>query len=196
LPAELIRATIDALTNIQWTDPAYNRSEVPLKAGRLLELDCKISSKYREQQGYTETERGLLRSCDALIDWIKSLDEFKSYSVARGEFATLLPNAKLGWHMDPRMFHTLSNRLHVPLITNSLCNQLWVDETMHMEVGYLYELNNGVLHSAENFGSEPRCHLILDVMPTVDLERIVNNGTVGMIKIPDSFIIGEPDRLA
>ena len=195
LPVELIAATIDALKLIQWDSSVYNRSEVPLKPGRLLELDCKISSKYREQHGYTEAERCLLRSCDMLIDWIKSLDEFKSYSVARGEFATLLPNNKLGWHIDPRMFHTMSHRLHVPLITNPLCNQLWTDETMHMEVGYLYELNNGVLHSAENFGTEPRCHLILDVMPTVDLERIVNNGTVGMIKIPDSFILGEPNRL-
>ena len=195
LPTELIGATIDSLSNIQWTDSAYNRSEVPLTPGRLLELDCKISSKHRAQNGYNDAELCLLRSCDELITWIKSLDEFKLYSVARGEFATLLPNNKLGWHMDPRMFHTMSNRLHVPLITNSRCNQLWVNETMHMEVGYLYELNNGVLHSAENFGLEPRCHLILDVMPTVDLERIVNNGTAGMIKIPDSFILGEPAGL-
>ena len=194
LPSGLISNAITALDEIQWDDALYNRNETPLKAGRLLELDCKISSKFREQHGYSDLEIELLRSCDALIHWIKSINEFKDYSVARGEFATLMPNSKLGWHIDPRMFHTMSNRLHIPLVTNERCNQLWVDQTLHMEVGYLYELNNGVLHSAENFGIVSRCHLILDVMPAADLDRISSNGTAGMIKIPDSFIIGEPER--
>lgn len=194
LPQGLISNAIAALNDIKWDDTLYNRNEVPLKAGRLLELDCKISSKYREQHGYSESEIKLLRSCDELIQWINSLEEFKDHSVARGEFATLLPDTKLGWHMDPRLFHVMSNRLHIPLVTNELCNQLWVDQTLHMEVGYLYELNNGVLHSAENYGIAPRCHLILDVMPAADLDRISNNGTAGMIKIPDSFILGEPSR--
>jgi hypothetical protein len=37
-----------------------------------------------------------------------------------------------------------------------------------MNLGLLYELNNRVLHSATNGGTEARTHLILDIMPEAE----------------------------
>lgn len=145
-----------------WSSGDYDRFEKVLSAGKLVEYPFPIS---KPEKNYTAEQLEILKASKPLLDWIMSLPEFIGYKWIRGEVATLLPGVTLGWHKDPQWFHDNCVRLHVPINTNDKCVQLWEGDSYHMELGYLYELNNRVMHSATNAGSEFRTHLILDIMP-------------------------------
>jgi hypothetical protein len=166
IPDELTQPIMSALSAANWTDGSYDRSEGPLKAGKLIEFPFPIS---RKEKNYSSEQKAILESSSDLLDWIMAIRRFKDYKWIRGEVATLIPGVELGWHKDPQWFHDNCVRLHVPLITNDQCFQTWKgllkDKKFHMETGWLYELNNRVLHSAYNQGLLPRTHLILDLMP-------------------------------
>lgn len=162
IPNELLFPIIDACSSVDWTDGNYNRSEKPLASGKLIEFPFPIA---RREPNYTDQQKLILQSCRPLLEWIVSLPRFQDYKWIRGEVATLVPGVELGWHRDPQWFHDNSVRLHVPVITNDKCLQLWENEEFHMMAGMLYELNNRVPHSARNSGDQDRTHLILDLMP-------------------------------
>ena len=75
----------------------------------------------------------------------------------------LPPGVTLGWHRDPMWFHENCKRIHVPIISNPDCFQLWKGERHHLEIGKMYEINNRRRHSAINGGSTSRVHIILDL---------------------------------
>lgn len=162
IPADLLLPITEACSCAEWNDGNYDRFEKPLADGKLLEFPFPIAKR---EQNYTDFQKELLTKCRPLLDWIMSLPAFTGYKWIRGEVATLLPGVELGWHKDPQWFHDNCVRLHVPVITNDQCVQLWEGAEFHMSYGYLYELNNRVMHSARNSGTEPRTHLILDLMP-------------------------------
>jgi hypothetical protein len=162
IPQELIDPVTRACEQAQWTNGSYDRHERVLADGKLVEYPFPIS---KPQKNYTDEQLEILKASKPLLDWIISRPRFAGYKWIRGEVATLLPGVTLGWHKDPQWFHDNCVRLHVPIITNEQCVQLWEGEEHHMDLGLLYELNNRVMHSATNAGSEPRTHLILDIMP-------------------------------
>ncbi|MBP7579350.1 MAG: aspartyl/asparaginyl beta-hydroxylase domain-containing protein [Candidatus Obscuribacter sp.] len=54
-------------------------------------------------------------------------------------------------------------RLHLPLITNDQAFIVSPDVNVHFKQGYLWKLNpKQTIHSACNFGSQPRLHLMID----------------------------------
>lgn len=168
IPADLLQPIVEACSRAEWTDGNYDRFEKPLADGKLLEFPFPIAKR---EQNYTDFQKELLTTCRPLLDWIMQLPQFAGYKWIRGEVATLLPGVELGWHRDPQWFHDNCVRLHVPIITNEQCVQLWEGAEFHMSYGNLYELNNRVMHSARNLGAEPRTHLILDLMPADEWQR-------------------------
>lgn len=160
VPKEILDPIIFQCSDVNWNNGTFNRFEKPLADGKLLEFPFPISKK----SVLTNEQQHLLEICNPILDWILQLPKFANFKFVRGEMATLLPTVKLGWHIDPHWFHKHCNRLHIPIITNQLCKQLWIKDSFHMEVGQLYELNNRVEHSAQNFGNIPRIHLIFDII--------------------------------
>jgi hypothetical protein len=55
-----------------------------------------------------------------------------------------------------------SHRFHVPVITNANARFTVGDESIHMQAGEIWEINNTRRHAAENPGPEYRVHLIMD----------------------------------
>lgn len=159
---QLVEPIANACEQASWDNGSYDRFEKVLADGKLVEYPFPIS---KPDKNYTEEQLAILKASKPLLDWIMSLKRFHDYKWIRGEVATLLPGVTLGWHKDPQWFHDNCVRLHVPIVTNDLCVQLWKNEEYHMELGNLYELNNRVMHSATNQGKEARTHLILDIMP-------------------------------
>lgn len=180
IPNSLLEPVIAACKQAHWTNGTYDRFEKPLAEGKLVEYPFPISKPVKN---YTAEQSEILRSSVPLLDWIMSLQRFSGYKWIRGEVATLMPGVELGWHRDPQWFHDRCVRLHVPIITNTGCVQLWEGTEFHMEIGRLYELNNRILHSARNSGTEPRTHLILDLMPELEwrTSREQNVNPVGLI---------------
>ena len=161
-----------------WSHESNSRHEEPLKDGKLIEFGFPIRNKSKEP---TEEQYRILGACTELTNWLL----FEGYKWIRGEVATLMPGVKLGWHADPQWFHDKCVRIHVPIITNEDCIQLWKDDfteaefTKHMQVGYAYELNNRAMHSAYNAGNQPRVHLVLDCMA----EDVWNNAIANKVNV-------------
>jgi hypothetical protein len=104
-----------------WSHESNSRHEEPLKDGKLIEFGFPIRNKSKEP---TEEQYRILGACTELTNWLL----FEGYKWIRGEVATLMPGVKLGWHADPQWFHDKCVRIHVPIITNEDCIQLWKDD--------------------------------------------------------------------
>jgi hypothetical protein len=160
--ADLVNPIREACKNVNWNNGTYNRLEKVLSDGKLIEFPFLIRTTIKD---YTLEQAEILKASKPLLDWILTLPRFVGYKWIRGEVATLLPGVTLGWHKDPHWFQDNCIRLHVPIYTNDQCVQLWKNEECHMEIDHLYELNNRVIHSATNKGTDFRTHLVLDTMP-------------------------------
>jgi hypothetical protein len=186
IPKKLLKPIVDACKKAQWTDGNYDRFEKPLADGKLIEFPFPIAKR---EQNYTEEQRAILQACRPLLEWILSQPQFANYKWIRGEVATLVPGVELGWHRDPQWFHDRCVRLHVPIITNKRCVQLWENVEFHMAFGHLYELNNRVRHSARNAGRQSRTHLILDLMPELEWQQSREQGInpVALVDAPGEY---------
>ncbi len=182
IPQDLLDPIVQACRTAQWGDGNYDRFEKPLASGKLIEFPFPIAKR---EQNYTVEQKAILQACRPVLDWIMTQPQFQGYKWIRGEVATLLPGVELGWHRDPQWFHDNCVRLHVPIITNDQCVQLWEGEEFHMALGHLYELNNRVKHSARNSGLEARTHLILDLMPEEQWRRSREQG-VNAVALEDA----------
>jgi len=186
IPKKLLTPIIRACETAQWNDGNYDRFEKPLAEGKLVEFPFPIAKR---EQNYTNEQKAILQACRPILDWIMARSQFQGYKWIRGEVATLLPGVELGWHCDPQWFHDNCVRLHVPIITNDQCVQLWEGAEFHMTLGHLYELNNRVRHSARNAGTKARTHLILDLMPEEQWRRSREEGInpVGLVDAPGEY---------
>jgi hypothetical protein len=80
-------------------------------------------------------------------------------------FANLLSKQKIPTHTD--RYHLRSiHRCHLPIITNSEVQFIIDNESLFLEEGNLYEINNTLGHSVENNSKEDRIHLIIDILPS------------------------------
>jgi hypothetical protein len=71
---------------------------------------------------------------------------------------SILPHTDSG---DGHFFRT--NRLHIPIQTNKSCLFTVSDETIHMQKGHVWEINNSTkTHSVVNNGESDRIHLLID----------------------------------
>jgi hypothetical protein len=66
-------------------------------------------------------------------------------------------------HIDMGKSFMVPRRIHMPIKTNTDCLFTVGDQTKHIKVGELWEINNnGIMHSVENNGTTDRIHLIVD----------------------------------
>lgn len=75
---------------------------------------------------------------------------------------SILPHIDSG---DEHFFKT--DRLHIPIQTNEKCLFTVSDETIHMQKGHVWEINNSTkTHSVVNNGDSDRIHLLIDYQQT------------------------------
>lgn len=87
-------------------------------------------------------------------------------------YARLPPDKKITPHADPGFYLSIVHRIHIPIFTNDEC-YFELDKTkVHMKEGYVYEINNLMLHSAINNGKSDRIHLIVDIIPNIILDKV------------------------
>lgn len=95
------------------------------------------------------------------IDLISERFEHKGW-VARCMLAKLRAGGRIELHEDLGMSLRHSRRVHVPVITNANVRLTVGDESLHMQAGEIWEINNTRRHGAENPGPGYRVHLIID----------------------------------
>ena len=89
------------------------------------------------------------------------------------------PGKRTKVHVDHAAMHQVSRRLHIPIITNSSVRfavfHAAIIKNYHMEVGKVYEVNNQVMHLAANLGTEPRWHMIIDIIDKEIYEYLIKS---------------------
>lgn len=76
----------------------------------------------------------------------------------------ILPHTDGGWFVD-------THRIHIPIITDPRITFTLTNKKVHLKRGWIYELNNLVLHSVENPTDIGRVHLMVDIDP----KRVVDS---------------------
>jgi Aspartyl/Asparaginyl beta-hydroxylase len=166
-----IKLLAEKCNQISWAQQQYTRGEPPLKEGGLIVLPYVI--KPQNYQVSSEQQE-LIDLCAPIVDKLALL--FPRARFIRGEIATLPPGVELGWHVDPMWFHEHCNRIHVPIITDNSCVQLWQGYQHHLSVGKIYEINNRARHSARNPSSIYRTHLIFDLCDIEKWNKFIHSG--------------------
>jgi len=103
--------------------------------------------------------------------WNDILDTFKA-PVTRTRFAYMAPGHSIKPHIDYNT--TYSIRVHIPIVTNPdavmYVKSKGDTHKMHMPAdGSAYFLNTGMVHWAENNGTEGRVHLVISLDGQDDL---------------------------
>lgn len=82
----------------------------------------------------------------------------------------LCAGGRIALHEDLGYSLRHSRRIHIPVITNGNATLTVGGESLHMQAGEIWEINNTRLHGAENPGPGYRVHLILDWAQPVSAE--------------------------
>jgi hypothetical protein len=111
---------------------------------------------------------------EALVPYHRLLvtKHFPKHTIFRSQVVRNVPGKVVNPHIDPRLYHMLSHRVHAVLTTNSACGHVYFDEGTHeakilkMPAGFLYDFDNITPHAAFNLGQTGRLHIISDVIDT------------------------------
>jgi len=80
-------------------------------------------------------------------------------------YINLPAGKKVKPHVDMGYYLNSIHRLHIPIKTHKEIYFSVGNETINMEEGVCYEINNTRQHSVDNNSSVDRIHLLLDIMP-------------------------------
>lgn len=157
---------------IDWQEPYPDYGSQGMKIQTLLNTDGRqdnfVSADCRAPQATP-----LLQSLPRLKNFIENL----GFSVMASRLLRLDPGTFLHEHRD---FVYLENvprfRLHVPLITNEQAFIVTPGINVHFRSGYLWKLDpKQTIHSACNFGTQPRIHVMLDCYGNEKLDKLIDN---------------------
>ena len=108
---------------------------------------------------------------DYILDYILTL--WPNHRYIKGEISHCPPGDKQGYHIDHRIFHRFSHRVHIPITTNMLCSLKVETEYRHLAQGEIWTFNNIKLHASENLGTTSRVHIVVDIMDQEIFNQIV-----------------------
>ena len=87
----------------------------------------------------------------------------KGHELGRVLIARLPAGSRVPTHQDEGEYADWHDRYHWVIATNPDCTNTCQEEVKHLPQGTIWRINNHDDHSAENLGSEPRIHVIIDV---------------------------------
>lgn len=83
--------------------------------------------------------------------------------VKQTNITTHAPGTIIEFHIDTELELEPHVKVHIPIETNSSSFLQFDDEEFHLEVGYAYLVNTGIIHGTNNKGSTERAHLIFKI---------------------------------
>jgi hypothetical protein len=101
---------------------------------------------------------------DELLNIIPAI--IKSYGfgfITRAILVKLPAGETIPFHIDAGESLHAGHRIHLPVISNNMCKFTVDNETIVMNEGELWEINNtNKMHSVQNLGNNDRVHMIID----------------------------------
>jgi Aspartyl/Asparaginyl beta-hydroxylase len=150
----------------------WNPKDLYLKGTQCIYYHFLESSGNTYKRNYTEQDLKLRNSTQYILDYI--MDMWPNYCFIKGEISHCPPGDQQGMHVDPRVFHRFSHRIHVPITTNNLCNLKVLEYKQHLGQGEIWTFNNIEIHASENLGTTSRVHVIVDIMNREIFNQIVS----------------------
>lgn len=169
----------DAITHTyNLVDPAYATKERVFFDTRRIVADSKYNPKKNQVFSNLEFDHALNCITTPIVEQIQKL--IPGYVPVLTQLATILPCQSLKWHIDVFMYQQFTNKLHIPIITNTnALFEVLVDgkiNSINMTVGGIWNINNLAIHRSINKGDTFRTHLIIDVMDESILNTLVDTG--------------------
>lgn len=175
VPADLFIEALDEVLKIDW-----NNLPVPDRRSEAAVFKTSITNHIRVHKVTKDTPhtiealsaivdcmdtpaRKLYPKVDQLVKWIYSTVE--GTKLGRIMLVKLMPGGIIGAHIDPGQYFLEHYRFHVPFITapEVIFYGPKKETSAHMPEGYLSQLANRRMHSAENRSNVERIHLIVDI---------------------------------
>jgi Aspartyl/Asparaginyl beta-hydroxylase len=150
--ASLLLRGHDKITKENWLDDLPVKDQHVLAGGGAKPFDKPWESMKR-----------LLAQARKAIMAEELARRFLSGTMGRAMISRLDAGSSIFWHTDDGPYHERHIRFHLPLVTNPGCLMYSQSESLHMPAGSLWFFNNRVRHSAANWGTLPRLHLILEM---------------------------------
>lgn len=99
------------------------------------------------------------------IENVQILEKYYN-AVAKNAILDILPAKEdIKEHIDTSTIYTYCHRVHLPLVTNEKVFFHVAGYSYHMPKGKFFEFSNKDLHAVQNFSSETRIHLVVDLLP-------------------------------
>jgi hypothetical protein len=99
--------------------------------------------------------------------------------IVQADIAMMLPGGDTLFHTDTRYQQRYSRRYNIAISTNDECWLYYHSYDLnnggsrnHINEGEVWELNNKIIHTAVNYGTTRRTHIIIDVMPRKYYDRM------------------------
>lgn len=149
------------IEKIDFSNPILNRPG-PL-SGSIVIFNKQYFSNIQgiSEKSYKGVEDEIHELSYQMVEQVKE-KHFKNYTILKSEVSICPPNTLQGFHVDPRVFHRISKRVHIPIKTNLDCFLEINDTRYFLDPKFLWEFNNIKPHRSGNLGNESRTHLIVD----------------------------------
>lgn len=157
------------------TDDKYSTKEQVFYETRRIVAKSKYNKETSQFYSSMDFDDDLTKLSIPIVEEINKF--LPDYVPALCQLATILPGQQLKWHIDVFLYQQFTNKLHIPIETNTesyfdvFVNDDYVDR-VNMKVGSIYNIDNLALHRSINKGSNPRTHLIIDVMKRETIEKL------------------------
>lgn len=184
----MYRDLIENIFNIDWQNDMFTRHDDLNLTGRsaVIFFNFTNTSFANYTQNLTSKEVEIKLKCMDLINYV--LSYFEDFIAVKGEISCCFPDSSQKFHIDPRIFHRYSKRIHVPLYTNQDAYLEIEGNRYHLGENKIYEFNNMKKHRSLNLGKENRIHLILDIIKKEDYTRCIKKfGKTFFARVPEKF---------
>jgi hypothetical protein len=169
---EITDKLVELATTHNWTKEHLMRlHDKNFKGSQCIYYDF-TNSVDTYKQLYDNQDYLLLSSTQYILDYVLTL--WPNYRFIKGEIGYCLPGERQGFHIDPRVFHRFSHRVHIPITTNSDCVLKVLSDYQHLAKGEIWTFNNLKAHASENLGNTGRTHVIVDIMNQAIFDKIVS----------------------
>jgi hypothetical protein len=197
----------ELLANFRWTDKNKRKGD----ESYLLYLPNspeRIAGFYELTGPITKEMVDIMCAFRQPIEYLMKLTGIENPVLVQADIARMPPGGDTIMHTDTRFTQRYSRRYNIALETNPDCFLYHVSYDLnnggvrdHIEPGEMWELNNKIPHTAVNFGTTWRTHLIVDIMPKHYYDRMWEKFPNAFGKVPnvqnknDTFDLDENGKM-
>lgn len=160
-----IEQHVNALTSEQWIE--WDLRQNRYKVHSATESYPFMFSEYGEEPKVYNQDTEMWKVVKPVIDRLQEFYNRQAGAIVLVKLkprTNIIPHTDGGWFVD-------THRVHIPIVTHPDILFSLAGKKIHLKKGWIYELNNIVMHGVENPTDVARVHLMIDMLP----KRVLNH---------------------